>query len=658
MTDPIEDQETGINRRTVLKGAATVSGAGLIGFSATGTAAADEHCGPGCDPQCEAEVPLCAAQDIEVGTVYVRRVPDEDQIEVEYVLDGETENDWYLRETHLYVGKTDPTELSSAPGQFPFTEEEYGDGVTSYTYTIGFDEICEYETGGGSGKGNGGGGKWEEVDGSCGVEEGDCVWIAAHAVVDEVLIEAPYFAADAEYEADQGVKKNGEDIDDDRSDPEDALVKAYPDGNFFSLGFMPDGDGGFEEEGGWIEITFDCPVVNGDGDDLRLWEVTFADYPEEKADVYAWYDGDWRFLSTADNSGQGDEDSPEAHTLSTFDLGNPADEDYDEIESTGKIKIVDKTDPTLHNGNAEGFDLDGIEVLQDCTRDETAWGDGCEGCEITDGGNWATYFQYGIGVDCGEETLPECPMYGTSRVGSEDDEVEIWSIRYDADDDEIVEEVVGDIPDNSDDENYPNGLGFDPDTEVWYFTEEGGILKTMNEDGCLGVETYNGGNSISGGDDVAGATVYDGAYYFTPQDGDDLLKVELDSDGGVVEDDGSVTTENVRTLPVTGNTFGDIAADDDGVLYFSVNGAFFTVDLNDSANDEVIVESDDRDAYAILSQLAFDDTGALWAHHAGDGEWRTVDLSDGSLSDVVETTKTYTDLATCGTYELNDDCTE
>ncbi|QSG10503.1 hypothetical protein HSBGL_0057 [Halapricum desulfuricans] len=36
---------------------------------------------------------------------------------------------------------------------------------------------------------------------------------------------------------------------------------------------------------------------------------------------------------------------------------------------------------------------------------------------------------------------------------------------------------------------------------------------------------------------------------------------------------------------------------------------------------------------------------------AGDGEWRTVDLTDGTLSDVVATTKTYTDLATCGTYE-------
>ncbi|WP_178917566.1 hypothetical protein [Natronomonas gomsonensis] len=325
--------------------------------------------------------------------MYVRR-SGEEEIDVNYELNDDTENDWYLRETHLYVGTTDPRELSSSPGQFPFSKEDYGDGVTEDTYTISFDEICEYELGGGNGKG--GGGKWDVGD-SCGVAEGDCIWVAAHAVVDEVLEEAPYFAADATYEAEQGVKKNGNDIDEDRSNPEDALVKAYPDGDFFSLGFMPDGDGGFEEEGGWVEVTFDCPVVNGDGDDLRLWEVTFAPYPLESADVYAWYDDEWVYLGQADNSGQGDEGSPEAHTLSTFDLGDPADENYDEVESTEKLRIVDTTDPGPHNGNADGFDLDGIEVLQDCTADETAWGDGCEGCEITDGGNWATYFQYSIG---------------------------------------------------------------------------------------------------------------------------------------------------------------------------------------------------------------------------------------------------------------------
>jgi LruC domain-containing protein len=406
MSDETDNTEWGIDRRTVLKGAAAVSGAGLVGLSATGTAAADEQCGPGCEPQCEAQVPLCAGQDIDVGTVHIRRVPGEDELEVEYVLDGETENDWYLRETHLYVGKTDPTELSSAPGQFPFSKEDYGDNVTSDTYTIGFDEVCEYAVQQGN--------KWDEET-NCGVEAGDCVWVAAHAVVDEVLIEAPYFAADATSTANQGVKKNGESVDSDRSDPADALVKAYPDGNFFSLGFMPDGEGGFQDEGGSIEVTFECPVVNGEGDDLRLWEVTFAPYPPESADVYAWYEGGWRLLGTADNSGQDAEGSPEAHTLSTFDLSDPADEDYDEIESTEKLRIVDTTDPGPHNGSADAFDLDGIQVLQDCTEDETAWGDGCDGCEITDGGNWATKFQYGIG-----ECLETLEVPSESYIGYED----------------------------------------------------------------------------------------------------------------------------------------------------------------------------------------------------------------------------------------------
>lgn len=100
------------------------------------------------------------------------------------------------------------------------------------------------------------------------------------------------------------------------------------------------------------------------------------------------------YLGQADNSGQGSPGSPEAHTISTFDPGNSADPDYDEIESTGKIRIVDTTDPGPHNSNADAFDIDGIQVLQDCTGDEeTAWGDGEE---FVNRGSWATYFTYDL----------------------------------------------------------------------------------------------------------------------------------------------------------------------------------------------------------------------------------------------------------------------
>jgi hypothetical protein len=140
------------------------------------------------DATCDVTVPLCAGQTMDVGSVQAQVINTEDGLvlEVRYDLDEGYE----LDETHLYVGKTCPEELSSAPGQFPFSEM-YSSGVSGDRYLIGFDDICEYEikgrggNGRGRGRGNSGnanGGKWEKT-GSCGFNLGDCVYVAAHAVV-------------------------------------------------------------------------------------------------------------------------------------------------------------------------------------------------------------------------------------------------------------------------------------------------------------------------------------------------------------------------------------------------------------------------------------------------------------------------------------------
>ena len=49
---------------------------------------------------------------------------------------------------------------------------------------------------------------------------------------------------------------------------------------FYSLGF-----------GGNIIISFDCPIVNGAGSDLKIFEVTNGPYPLETATVEASQDG-------------------------------------------------------------------------------------------------------------------------------------------------------------------------------------------------------------------------------------------------------------------------------------------------------------------------------------------------------------------------------
>lgn len=188
-----------------------------------------------------------------------------------------------------------------------------------------------------------------------------------------VITPAPYYASSVD-SYNQGLKKdNITPVDAIRSVPEQGLVfetDPYP-YNFFSLGF-----------GGWIIVKFDCPVQNGEGDDIRIIEDTWSTYPLEKADVWASQDGTtWTYLGEADNT-----NDVGIHTISEFDLG---------ILNWAKyIKIEDTCDPTLHTNAADGYDLNAVESLQDCVeiQEETAWGAGFG----FPGKNWATYFTYDV----------------------------------------------------------------------------------------------------------------------------------------------------------------------------------------------------------------------------------------------------------------------
>ena len=241
-----------------------------------------------------------------------------------------------------------------------------------------------------------------------------------------------------------------------------------------------------------------------------------------------------------------------------------------------------------------------------------------------------------------EETLSECPFYGTTR----DDPTAINAIRYDPDTGEIVEVEVGGIPDDSfGDSNYPNGVAFDDDNDIWYFAEQGGVLKTMNEDGALGIKEYE---TISDGANIAGAAFWDatGEYLFISQRGGTLMAAEIDGD--------DVETREVTSLDWSGILLGDLAIDrDGGTLYVSTvtsneGSIFFSVDLNDLGEQTLIVSaSADSMEYATGKQIAFGEED-LWAHEAEGGHWWTVDVSDGSMGDVVAQTDEYTDLARCG----------
>ncbi|MFW9864364.1 MAG: hypothetical protein ACFFET_18910 [Candidatus Thorarchaeota archaeon] len=290
--------------------------------------------------------------DSGVGVGEVQVWNDVDNLYVKYT----TVDGWVLTETHLDVNcsleeipQTQPNKKgigggNPIPGHF-MDVMEHDPAVTEYMVTVDLDDL------------------------DC-----DDVFIAAHAVVQKetVVAEAPYYASTV-LTYSQGLRKDGTPVRTERSVPEQGLVfetGAY-ESNFFSLGF-----------GGWMAAEFSCDIRNGDGNDVRIIEDTWGSYPLEEAEVYASQDGmTWILLGTADNT-----NSVDIHTFSEFDLCD--------LEWARYIKVVDTTDPAVHNNAADGYDLNAIEVLQDCVEieEETAWGDGFD----FEGNNWATYFTYTV----------------------------------------------------------------------------------------------------------------------------------------------------------------------------------------------------------------------------------------------------------------------
>jgi hypothetical protein len=314
----------------------------------------DSVCAGPCPPKCG---DLIAGQYIDVGDVIVSN--DASTLYVTYEI---TEPDWVITETHLYVGKNlSPT---TAPGQFPYDDDDATSVTdTEVTYEILLDDIDSYsmelnKKGNPTGK--------MVADGTPGVVPCNDTYIAAHAVVQKttVITAAPYYASTV-VDVSQGLRKDGTPVLPARSTPEQGLAfeTGQNESNFFSLGF-----------GGWIIVEFDCPISNGEGNDVQVIEDTWGSYPVETAYVYASQDGiNWTYLGEADNTTR----YLNIHTITDLDL--------DTLDWAKYIKVVDTTDPSVHNAAADGYDLNAVVSLQDCVEieEETAWGS----CE-TNGGEF------------------------------------------------------------------------------------------------------------------------------------------------------------------------------------------------------------------------------------------------------------------------------
>lgn len=302
---------------------------------------------------CEDEtVPLCAGQTFDLGTVTVGN--DDSNLFVTFQIDAPG---WSLQETHVAVAPTldgipQTKKGNPIPGQFPDSCGPLAPLQTSCTVTIPLGDFCA----------------------------GDTLIVAAHAAVIEVAgdgcSEEVFWASSVEA-WDQGTRKDTTAVPPGRSDPTAAL--GAPDGTFFSPG-LDLLDDGFADA--WLTVGFGAPVFDGPGDDVVVQEITFgrAGYPLERAEIFGVSGGSDYFAGVVTNKDNG---------TGLGSAGLPM-----AVETVDAVKLLDATDPAIHAGNADGYDVDAIGACYLFLGEETAWGDGCFGTEFTARRGWATWLEY------------------------------------------------------------------------------------------------------------------------------------------------------------------------------------------------------------------------------------------------------------------------
>ncbi|MDO8107087.1 hypothetical protein Q6348_07735 [Isoptericola sp. b441] len=246
---------------------------------------------------------------------------------------------WVIYRTHVDV-VDDPADFPQTkggliPGQFTYLTGPYVPGVSSDSIALPLPDSCTN-------------------------------YVAFHADLLKLSEPGSYWATDV-VSALQGTTKDGGPVLPERSDSASAL--GAPDGVFYSLGF-----------GGSIEVAFGSRIYNsGSADDLAGVEITNgrASYPEEKATVEFLYNGTW--YPSADSL-------TNATEVSFVSL--PAGIPYADA-----VRITDDTDPALHIGSADGFDLDAVKAHQLVDATASGWADTYG---VLVGNNWSMYLPYSL----------------------------------------------------------------------------------------------------------------------------------------------------------------------------------------------------------------------------------------------------------------------
>jgi hypothetical protein len=200
-------------------------------------------------------------------------------------------------------------------------------------------------------------------------------------------------------------------------------------------------------------------------------------------------------------------------------------------------------------------------------------------------------------------------------------------------------------------QNTPNGLAFDEDNGLLYFSvNPGGEGQPSQLWYCTPNPTapdqtpvrVGGAANFTLQGQAAGAAFYEGEYYYfvneaTPEQLN-AVDPSVPSERIVASD---FATEAPTTLVFRGGDLAFLACDDSEILYASSLGSaggtlsFFSLDITTTPVYDLITQASDR---ATGKQLAFAATGdgqpTLFAHSTGTSEFFTVDLATGEITSV------------------------
>ena len=245
-----------------------------------------------------------------------------------------------------------------------------------------------------------------------------------------------------------------------------------------------------------------------------------------------------------------------------------------------------------------------------------------------------------------EEEIPEPepePFYGVTRKD------ELFELELD--DDELVETKLTDLGNTSPrDENQPNGLVYDGDNEIWYFSDtedgEGIVFKLEDVDeNPEEIETFEEST-------IGGATFVGERYVTILQETNDVILYDVNEE----EIDFEIPLDTGEPDSISEIELGDLAVDPVArppMLYGSIlrsdetpedEGKLFKVPLVDTDEPEVeIIVQGDGSEDGSRKQIAFFN-GRLIGTDTSSGEFFEIDREDGSIELLDETDNEYTDL--------------